>query len=83
MNITNRKEHKKEKPPYRIYYMLSACICFLLLKEEEAKPIGKGLRLYLRKAKRVCRLLLGYLLCKVFELISKRLEEKQNDRSNK
>ena len=56
--------------------MLSACICFLLLKEQESKPIGKGLRLYLRKAKRVCRLSLGYLLCKVFELINKRLEEK-------
>lgn len=71
MNITNRKEHKKEKPPYRIYYMLSACIYFLLLKEQESKPIGKGLRLYLRKAKRVCRLSLGYLLCKLFEIAGK------------
>lgn len=71
MNITNRKEHKKEKPPYGKYYMLLACICFLLLKEEEAKPIGKGLRLYLRKAKRVCRLLLGYLLYKLFEIAGK------------
>ena len=71
MNITNRKEHKKEEPPYRIYYMLSACICFLLLKEQQTKPIGKGLRLYLRKAKRVCRLSLGYLLCKLFEIAGK------------
>ena len=71
MNITNRKEHKKEKTPYRIYYMLSACICFLLLKEQESKPIGKGLRLYLRKAKRVCRLSLGYLLCRLFEIAEK------------
>ena len=71
MNITNRKEHKKEKPPFRIYYMLSACIYFLLLKEQESKPIGKGLRLYLRKAKRVCRLSLGYLLCKLFEIAGK------------
>lgn len=71
MNIKNRKEHKKEKPPYRIYYMLSACIYFLLLKEQESKPIGKGLRLYLRKAKRVCRLSLGYLLCKLFEIAGK------------
>lgn len=71
MNITNRKEHKKEKPPYRIYYMLSACIYFLLLKEQESKPIGKELRLYLRKAKRVCRLSLGYLLCKLFEIAGK------------
>lgn len=71
MNITNRKEHKKEKPPYEIYYMLSACICFLLLKEQESKPIGKGLRLYLRKAKRVCRLSLGYLLYKLFEIAGK------------
>lgn len=71
MNITNRKEHKKEKPQYDIYYMLSACICFLLLKEQESKPIGKGLRLYLRKAKRVCRLSLGYLLCKIFEIAGK------------
>lgn len=71
MNITNRKEHKKEKPPYGIYYMLSACICFLLLKEQESKPIGKGLRLYLRKAKRVCRLSLGYLLYKLFEIAGK------------
>lgn len=71
MNITNRKEHKKEKPPYRIYYMLSACIYFLLLKEQESKPIGKGLRLYLRKAKRVCRLSLGYLLCRLFEIAEK------------
>ena len=67
MNITNRKEHKKIKPPsYRIYYMLSAYICFLLLKEHETKPTGKGLRLFLRKAKRVCRLSLGYLLYKLF-----------------
>lgn len=71
MNITNRKKHKKEKPPYGIYYMLSACIYFLLLKEQESKPIGKGLRLYLRKAKRVCRLSLGYLLCKLFEIAGK------------
>ena len=71
MNITNRKEHKKEKPLYGIYYMLSACIYFLLLKEQESKPIGKGLRLYLRKAKRVCRLSLGYLLCKLFEIAGK------------
>lgn len=71
MNITNRKEHKKEKPPYEIYYMLSACICFLLLKEQDSKPIGKGLRLYLRKAKRVCRLSLGYLLCRLFEIAEK------------
>lgn len=76
MNITNRKERKREKPPYGIYYMLSACICFLLLKEQESKPTGKGFRLFLRKAKRVCRLSLGYLLCKVFELINKHLEEK-------
>lgn len=71
MNITNRKEHKKEKSPCEIYYMLSACIYFLLLKEQESKPIGKGLRLYLRKAKRVCRLSLGYLLCKLFEIAGK------------
>nr|DAX48870.1 MAG TPA: hypothetical protein [Caudoviricetes sp.] len=71
MNITNRKEHKKEKPPYRIYYMLSACICFLLLKEQESKPTGKGFRLFLRKAKRVCRLSLGYLLCRLFEIAEK------------
>ena len=72
MNITNRKDYKKIKSPsYRIYYMLSACICFLLLKEQESKPIGKGLRLYLRKAKRVCRLSLGYLLCKLFEIAGK------------
>lgn len=71
MNITYRKEHKKEKPPYRIYYMLSACICFLLLKEQQTKPIGKGLRLYLRKAKRVCRLSLGYLLYKLFYIAGK------------
>lgn len=71
MKITNRKKHKKEKPPYGIYYMLSACIYFLLLKEQESKPIGKGLRLYLRKAKRVCRLSLGYLLCKLFEIAGK------------
>lgn len=71
MNITNRKEHKKENPLYGIYYMLSAYICFLLLKEQESKPIGKGLRLYLRKAKRVCRLSLGYLLCKLFEIAGK------------
>ena len=71
MNITNRKEHKKEKPPYGIYYMLPACICFLLLKEQESKPIGKGLRLYLRKAKRVCRLSLGYLLYKLFYIAGK------------
>ena len=51
MNITNRKERKREKPPYGIYYMLSACICFLLLKEQESKPTGKGFRLFLRKAK--------------------------------
>ena len=72
MKITNRKKHRKIKPPsYRIYYMMSACICFLLLKEHETKPIGKGLRLYLRKAKRVCRLSLGYLLCKFFEIAGK------------
>ena len=71
MNIINRKEHKKEKPPYRIYYMLSACICFLLLKEQESKPTGKGFRLFLRKAKRVCRLSLGYLLCRLFEIAEK------------
>ena len=41
------------------------------LKEQESKPIGKGLRLYLRKAKRVCRLSLGYLLCKLFEIAGK------------
>lgn len=51
--------------------MLSACICFLLLKEQESKPIGKGLRLYLRKAKRVCRLSLGYLLYKLFYIAGK------------
>ena len=56
--------------------MLSACVCFLLLKEQQTKPIGKGFQLYLRKAERVCRLSLGYLLCKVIELINKRLEEK-------
>ena len=71
MNIKNRKEHKKEKPPYRIYYMLSASICFLLLKEQESKPTGKGFRLFLRKAKRVCRLSLGYLLCRLFEIAEK------------
>lgn len=46
--------------------MMSAYICFLLLKEHETKPTGKGLRLFLRKAKRVCRLSLGYLLYKLF-----------------
>lgn len=71
MNITNRKKHKKEKPPYGIYYMLSACIYFLLLKEQESKPTGKGFRLFLRKAKRVCRLSLGYLLCRLFEIAEK------------
>lgn len=71
MNITNRKERKRKEPPYGIYYMLSACICFLLLKEQESKPTGKGFRLFLRKAKRVCRLSLGYLLYKLFEIAGK------------
>ena len=51
--------------------MQSACICFLLLKEQESKPTGKGFRLFLRKAKRVCRLSLGYLLCKLFDIAGK------------
>lgn len=51
MNITNRKERKREKPPYGIYYMLSACICFYYLRNRNQNLQVRGFAYFYVKQK--------------------------------
>ena len=70
----NIKENKKElKPSQKAFYLVSTCIYLSLLVEQLNEPGGKGLRLFLRKIKRVCKLFLGYLLCKLIDLVNKHI----------
>lgn len=70
----NIKENKKElKPSQKAFYLVSTCIYFSLLVELLNEPVGKGLRLFFRKIKRVCKLFLGYLLCKLLVLVNKHI----------
>ena len=70
----NIKENKKElKPSHETFLLISTCIYLSLLVEELNEPVGKGFRLFLRKIKKVCKLFLGYLLCKLIDLVNKHI----------
>ena len=70
----NIKENKRElKPSHKTFYLVSSCIYLILIVEQLNEPVGKGLRLFLRKIKRVCKLFLGYLFCKLIDLVNKHI----------
>lgn len=70
----NIKENKRElKPSHKTFYLVYSCILLILLVEQLNEPVGKGFRLFLRKIKKVCKLFLVYLLCKLIDLVNKHI----------
>lgn len=55
----------------KTFYYVATCLLLLLMVNKPYKTSAKGFRLYLRKCRRVSKLLLAQILCGIFKLIDK------------
>ena len=55
----------------KIFYYVATCLLLLLMVNKPYKASAKGFRLYLRKCRKVSKLLLAQMLCEIFKLIDK------------
>lgn len=55
----------------KTFYYVATCLLLLLMVNKPYKASAKGFRLYLRKCKRVSKLVLAQILCGIFKLIDK------------
>lgn len=55
----------------KTFYYIATCILLMLMAEKPYSTPAKGLHLYLRKLKYICKLLFVQILCKVFKYIDK------------
>ena len=55
----------------KIFYYFATCMLLLLMVDKPYSTSAKGLHLFLRKCKRVCKLLLVQVLCGVFKCVDK------------
>jgi len=60
------------------YYVVATCLLLLLMIDKPYKTSAKGFRLYLRKCRRVSKLLLAQILCGIFKLIDKYIKSRDN-----
>ena len=62
----------------KIFYYVATCLLLLLMVNKPYKTSAKGFRLYLRKCRRVSKLLLAKILCEIFKLIDKHIKSRDN-----
>ena len=62
----------------KIFYYVATCLLLLLMVNKPYKTSAKGFRLYLRKRRRVSKLLLAQILCGIFKLIDKYTKSRDN-----
>lgn len=55
----------------KTFYYVATCLLLLLMVDKPYNTPAKGLHLYLRKWKRVCKLLFIQILCGVFKCVDK------------
>lgn len=60
------------------FYYVATCLLLLLMLDKPYKTSAKGFRLYLRKCRRVSKLLLAQILCGIFKLIDKYIKSRDN-----
>ena len=60
----------------KIFYYVATCLLLLLMVNKPYKTSAKGFRLYLRKCKRVSKLVLAQILCGIFKLIDKHIKSR-------
>ena len=62
----------------KTFYYVATCLLLLLMINKPYKTSAKGFRLYLRKCRRVSKLLLAQILCGIFKLIDKYIKSRDN-----
>lgn len=60
----------------KTFYYVATCLLLLLMVNKPYKTSAKGFRLYLRKCRRVSKLLLAQILCGIFKLIYKYIKSR-------
>lgn len=73
MNLYYKFAEKKVGQPQsgKTFYYVATCLLLLLMVNKPYKASAKGFRLYLRKCRKVSKLLLAQMLCEIFKLIDK------------
>ena len=62
----------------KTFYDVATCLLLLLMIDKPYKTSAKVFRLYLRKCRRVSKLLLAQILCGIFKLIDKYIKSRDN-----
>lgn len=62
----------------KTFYYVATCLLLLLMIDKPYKTSAKGFRLYLRKCRRVSKLLLAQILCGIFKFIDKYIKSRYN-----
>ena len=80
MNSNNKATVPKVNDSSRgtAFYYLATCLLLLLMVDKPYKTSAKDFRLYLRKSRRVSKLLLVQILCGIFKLIDKYIKSRDN-----
>lgn len=60
----------------KTFYYVATCLLLLLMVDKPYSTPAKGLHLYLRKLKRVCKLLFIQILCEIFKYVDKYYKSK-------
>lgn len=60
----------------KTFYYVATCLLLLLMVDKPYKTFAQGFRLYLRKCKRVSKLVLAQILCGIFKLIDKHIKSR-------
>ena len=61
-----------------VSHNVATCLLLLLIIDKPYKTSAKGFRLYLRKCRRVSKLLLAQILCGIFKFIDKYIKSLDN-----
>lgn len=65
-----------QSQPGKSFYYFATCALLLLLIDKPYGTPANGLRLYLRRWKRVCKLLFAQFLCIIFKYVDKYYQTK-------
>lgn len=60
----------------KTFYYVATCLLLLLMVDKPYRTPAKGLHLYLRKCKQVCKFLLVQILCIIFKYVDKYYQTK-------
>ena len=80
MNLYYKFAEKKVGQPQsgKTFYYVATCLLLLLMVDKPYKTFAQGFRLYLRKCRRVSKLLLAQILCGIFKLIDKYIKSRDD-----